>query len=608
MNDIIKPIFKDHSILRNKKMFTFDTESSKSKNGTIEEQKFYVGCLYSDSESFRFNSEYEFEVILENLLKQYKKLILFAHNIKYDLQVLGLINKFVKDDSFLKMDKESLILGKVNYIKFKRVKSVNNVYSLEFVDSFNYFPYSLRVISKSLGYDKELTIDEYKIDGQEWNNLIKEKGYEMSYTDSKILFEALQFFNQIPNLEMGISASQSSFLTYRRHYQEFNIDLERFNSLRDFIYHGGRVELYNKNPLENADYLDFNSLYPFVMSKYKYSYKWHKSVYQNCDINYIIDNLENYNYIVECSFTDTKRRNGVMQSIDGHFLNLQEGNNVFLTGTELKSLYDDGAKIEIHKFYEFKHTDLFSLYINDIYKFKQESTGMKRDLYKLLLNSLYGKWAQSPDVLVFHKYKNELKYMENFRNSKDRIEFNDKIYTLYHSFLTTTEKMKPKYSIVIGSEITANARIENFNFQKQIGFENVYITDTDSFVYPHFRTEHLTDYINDKILGQLKLEHTQSYFEGYGLKDYYLKDGDKIIRKHKGISKNAVEISKGKYLQKEFKILNKTYDTVLVEDKIKEEHNKIEKLKYENGIGFMFRNYNDFLNQNKRIINEIRNP
>ena len=84
-------------------MFTFDTESTKNKNENIEEQKFYVGCLYSDSESYRFNSEYEFEVILENLLKQYKKLILFAHNIKYDLQVLGLINKFVKDESFLKI-------------------------------------------------------------------------------------------------------------------------------------------------------------------------------------------------------------------------------------------------------------------------------------------------------------------------------------------------------------------------------------------------------------------------------------------------------------------------------------------------------------------------
>lgn len=599
MNPIIKPIKKGDTIFSGKKVFTLDSEAFKRKENGIEYQSLANGSMYDGENYLHFTSSTEFLMILHNLSKQYKKIIILIHNMKYDLQLMGLLNRFAENNGILGYESDRFLIGKVNYIKLKKYEK-KDVFSIEFLDTTNYIHSKLSKIAKALGLEK-FANEEYNKPIEEWNEYIKENGKELCDKDVFILYELYKYMLKIPNFDWSISMASTSFNSYRHYYMPYSIDLFRFNLIGNELYKGGRVELYNKKLHTHCDYLDFNSLYPYVMHKYKYPYKFRKSYYKNTDINYILDNLNNYSYIVRCNFFANDKRTPIMQKTKyGLLCDFQEGNNIFVSGNELKALYDSDSKIEILSFYEFKSDYLFKDFVESNYTYKQNAKEkIFRDLYKLNLNSLYGKFGQSPKILNFLPYENEFKILESFKDTNDRINFNGVNYSLYNKFITYNEKLPYKYSSYLASEITANARLENYYGQKILGFENVLNTDTDSYIIPANMTYKIENLIDDNKLGYLKKEYEDVWFIGYGLKNYKIMTPKENIRKHKGISDNAIKINK-KYKQLQWKLLNKTYDNVLLKDVEKEDNNTIEKLKFDKyGNSEIFRNQDEFIAYNK---------
>ena len=145
-----------HSIFQNKKIFVFDSEALKKtlKNGN-EFQKLYLGNIYSENENYYFYSLKEFNEIMQLLLIKYKRIMIFAHNLKYDLQLSGLLNYFIKNDTYLEMDKEDLLYGNVNYVKFQKKNKQKIMKSLEFNDTTNYFKTSLENIAVEMFKEKK---------------------------------------------------------------------------------------------------------------------------------------------------------------------------------------------------------------------------------------------------------------------------------------------------------------------------------------------------------------------------------------------------------------------------------------------------------------------
>jgi hypothetical protein len=103
-------------------------------------------------------------------------------------------------------------------------------------------------------------------------------------------------------------------------------------------------------------------------------------------------------------------------------------------------------------------TGMFDLYINHYKKQKMESTGAKRQIAKLFLNNLYGKFASSN--------------VSNFRVAFNDADGQTKFYTV------TAHDKKIGY-IPIGSAITSYAR----NFTIRAAQANYYGPDKPGFIY-----------------------------------------------------------------------------------------------------------------------------
>ena len=596
-----------HSIFQNKKIFVFDSEALKKtlKNGN-EFQKLYLGNVYSENENYYFYSLKEFNEIMQSLLIKYKRIMIFAHNLKYDLQLSGLLNYFIKNDTYLEMDKEDLLYGNVNYIKFQKKNKQKIMKSLEFNDTTNYFKTSLENIAVEMFKEKKYAHNEYKYKGKQWNDYIKKNGKELVLKDCEILYKLVNFMKNT-NIKWGLSASNTTFKNWNYNYNpEYEIDTDKFNLIVSELYHGGRTEVYKRNQKIDAVSLDVNSLYPYVMKKYRYSVKFRRKLVINDYVtDYLIENIkkQKYNYIIFIDYKTQLSRTPIMTNCQGHLIDVQE-NLTYITGQEFLELYesDKNLTFKLYKVYEFFNNDLFSKYIDYFYKLKKEANNeAEKNIYKLFLNSLYGKMGQRVKSLKFLDYK-DFPELKPFRKTNDLIRFNGISYSLYNDFLTMLEQQEYKYSPLISAEITANARIVNYQYQKKLGIENIIASDTDSFIIPKKEFDKILDkekIINNE-LGMLKIEEDKSgIVEFYGLKDYM--NFTTNIRKIKGIRKNAVKINENKYSMEIFKILNRNEEIgIELEQRIKELTYDVTKLKYnKENNGIIFKNYTEYLKKNK---------
>lgn len=601
------------NILKPYKIITFDTEAHKFKSNSEEIQTLALGSLYDGNNYYDFFNLQQFLKHVIALSKQYNKIMLIAHNMKYDLQILGLINLFISDNQFLGLDLKDKFLGEVNYFKFKNKKA-----EVIFLDSFNFYKQSLGNIAQSLGLEK-YAHKEYNYSGKKWNRYIDNNGIELCHKDCYILYEKMKLVKQ-SSIAYGKSSASSSFREWITNYMPIEqIDLDDFNSIGEEIYHGGRTELYHRQIKEYSYSLDINSLYPYVMNKYKYSIKFHREIGIS-ELEYVLNSIRNehYNYLINISYKSSLPRTPIMQrTINGMLCDFQENSNIWITGQEFLLLYesDKALTFQMHKILEFVNCDLFSGYVKKFYKLKKDakSESEKTD-NKLMLNSLYGKFGQREKYNIFEPYST-MPELENFKSEYERITYNGIVYSLYDSFYSYRENGDYINCVVIASEITANARCENYRNQKLLGFNNIISTDTDSFrITKTFFDSHkeLMNSIIGNEIGQLKIEHDKSgYHIGYGLKDYEIIDDLGIsLRKTKGIRKNAILIGNNKYKMQVFKTLNKTKDKVILKDIIKQLSYDMVKLKYdESGISHIFKNQSEFIKHNKIKIsasNEVK--
>jgi hypothetical protein len=193
-------------------------------------------------------------------------------------------------------------------------------------------------------------------------------------------------------------------------------------------------------------------------------------------------------------------------------------------------------------------------FINDTYKKRQQTENpLMRMIYKLLMNALYGRFAmrlkltttyyEDLPVQIITELKDEEKYY-------DLQIFNAERSDCY--LLTENEKMKNSFFSIptFSSYITSEARIlllKNLIANQNGKNNNIVYCDTDSIFIAGV-------FVGDcaEALGAFK-EESKRITEISGLKNYkYIDENDKEIIVIKGISRNSVKISEGKYLTKKY--------------------------------------------------------
>lgn len=404
--------------------------------------------------------------------------IVYFHNLKFDGEFIlsYLISKGFKysdkpkDNTFSTLITDGGIFYSITVI-FKKIGK--RYQKVVFYDSLKKLPFKVATISKAFNlHDEKLEIDykAYRPVGHELTD--EERRYIIN--DCRIVANALQIqigqgLKKMTNASDALNWFKKGDLMekyFEKFFPVFPIELDNF--IRK-AYKGGYVYLNpkhkNRRGLKGITF-DVNSLYPSVMYDrlLPYGYPIYFEgvpeptethplfiVHLKCRFNLKKGHLptiqlKNNRAYVETEYLTTSRVK--MGSIE-----IDEVVDLTLTNVDLDLFLDhyDVEDLEFVKGLKFRgRSDFFREYIDHWMKIKETSTGAIRQLAKLMLNSLYGKFATNPraDVKIPKAGEEGVVAYEvaTERNANrlgcDEPELRDPVYTAIACFITAYARDK----------------------------------------------------------------------------------------------------------------------------------------------------------------------
>lgn len=542
---------------------------------------FYDG---TKTKSYYLTDFSNIEELLSKLFKDiltvaYSGKIIYIHNSsKFDLVFL------LKPLSNITEISDNSIIKDGKFIDLRVLFGSGNKYCISFRDSMLLLPSSLKDLTSSfkVGTSKDIfphrfvnkdtlnyngpvpeyiyfdsnktSITDYKEYCQRFseNWSLKDEAIKYCEKDCISLFEVIvNFGNKIYELfKVNIDKCPTlPSLTFRIFRTCFLSKGVRIPILADRIYKdiskayfGGHVDMYipKNNPGELIYQYDINSLYPSEMKVKKYP---------NDIIGYFKGDISKMNEYIKLYTGNVgffKVRVEAPANIQHPILPIKlDGTTIYPSGEWISWYYSEeienakkfGYQFQILEGYIFRKADIFSNFIEAIYKTKEKSMSGTPEytISKLILNSLYGRFGMSPDRplhLLTTKTKEDSTINKlGLHNIISTTELGNKVlFSYYPKF-----KRNSNINIALASAITSNSRIKMSEFKNNPDFI-LYYSDTDCIFINKQLNPNLVD---PKKLGLFKLEHVISNFVALGPKTYgfITIEGDEII-KTKGYSKN----------------------------------------------------------------------
>lgn len=548
--DTIKPITKDNYP---KRLIVFDTEAYRSnKIDGIERQTLRLGVaryieLNNDleiveDEYYNFTTCDGLLEYIEHRQRKDKTLFVYAHNIKYDLQLTGLLRLMLEDgyevSKFVMNDPPT-------FIRLKRNRS-----HVMFVDTFNYWQTSVAKMGDTLGLAK-LTMPQEAESNEPWFTYCKR--------DVTVLSEyLLSYMLWLRNNSLGgmsLTLAGQAFRTYRHNFLESTITIHNYPHplhLEREGYSGARTEAFYQGDLSGQDWfkLDVNSMYPYVMKMDTYPVKM-RAHSKDIPLSQLTRLLERF-YVIAAVVLDTDTP---------VYPSKHEGKLVFPVGRFVTTLHDSELRYaveyghikEVLEVAIYERGSLFNEYIDYFYQLKQtaDATGDKisRQLAKTLMNSLYGKFGQRGIVSKILPNKGAIRY-GRYLGYSEKLKKNITINYLGDQIELSYPLNESYYSMpAIAGAVTANARMYLWRLIQLAGSKNVMYIDTDSLIVNLEGYNNLASLLDDAKLGYLKLEGESNRFIIRGLKDYQFGTDNKT----KGVPKTAIPVDQNTWTYDQFR-------------------------------------------------------
>jgi DNA polymerase type B, organellar and viral len=509
---------KPNNKLYEKEYFVFDTET---RGLRAKSDAFIFGVVYGFDTCEILYSVEDFKC--EFLKPKYKRKKVFAHNAEYDLNVIY--------DNIYNLDKEAIFNGKF-------ICATNG--NCTFADSLNIFRTSVKNLGQIIGKEKQDIESDY-IEGTK-DIQVTRKMIDYCIRDCEIVYESLLYiFNLVGNIKITIAGLSLDF--FRRNYLKYNIDYNEILEESFFdSYVGGRCEAFFIGKVNSFVY-DVNSMYPNAMLNCwfpnpKYLRKI-DCIKPELFIKNILPNYEGCariklfhvsNYI---GFLPLKKDGKLLFPV-GNF----EGHWNF---NEIRFALENKMIIilEVNDLvFSERMESPFKDFVSELYlKRKNTKIPIEKETLKLILNSLYGKFAQriktkmiyidniDKRINIINEYNEKRKLIKihpfNAIRKDCFIEVKNDRGFLYHTI--------PSFS----SYITSYSRIELLKLFIKYESAKIVYCDTDSIF-----VENKLDLKQSDKLGELKLEE-KTISEIRGLKNYSYISDNKIKDKIKGVPKSA---------------------------------------------------------------------
>jgi len=224
----------------------------------------------------------------------------------------------------------------------------------------------------------------------------------------------------------------------------------------------------------------------------------------------------------------------------------------FLSTPELQFVLQRGRIMKVYAVALYEGEDIFSEFVQYFYN-QRLNAKKKGDLtqqyfFKLILNSLYGKFGQKS--VGWEKIGECDPSLEEIETVVDRVTGKRYMIRKHNGIIEQTKEPEESFNSfpAIAAHVTAYARMYLFSLFEKAGFENVFYSDTDSLITNEKGYLNLKELQDSEKLGFLKVEKETDYLEIRGPKDYTFGD----IVKVKGVRSSAVEISPGVFVQEKW--------------------------------------------------------
>lgn len=511
------------------------------------------GTVYKRQEYTLTHIE-EFLQILHSLDKKKKKLMVVAHNIKFDIQVLDVPFSLFKSG----IETNPPIINGMTFLW--TIKLGNG--STQFIDSANFVPVSLEKIGKDLGFPKM----EIDLDNCTYDELMTYCRNDVLVLE-KFVTEFLRFLylNDLGSFRSTLASQAMSTFRYKFlknqpyvHCYQPSLDLARK------AYYGGRTECFFIGTKVNEElfYVDINSAYPFAMSAddlpiQLIMHRKDPNLYMlnyHVERNYVIadvtlsTNAKAFPFrltkdIIDDNKSFNPNKVDKLKEMNGKLIFPIGEYRTVLHQCELEFALKYDMVLECHEYSVYSKGAVFKEYVDFFYKMKQkasiEHNATNRLMSKLFLNSLYGKFGQRyHDMQLVDDLMTTESHFETVIDIDTMISYIQ--VTWFGKVYNDMTSGESTYSIPsLAGAITAKGRMHLFNYIVKAGMENCFYCDTDSLIVNYMGFCNLTDEIDDLRLGALGLEARSRFVEIRNNKDYSFGEYDKV----KGVPKNAIQIS-----------------------------------------------------------------
>lgn len=554
-----KPITPLKSKKFPKHLVFFDTETHIHEGDSFEPHTFRLGVFTYvhlnenadtlDREVIHFSDQETFWKYITTKAKKHKNLFVFAHNISYDLIATNVSkiesygfkigNPIMENNFVLTCQKYRIVTTKDG--KERKI----NQGKITFVDMFNYVRMSLAEVGKKFGIRKK------KVDLKNDNDSKIARYCEVDVNIcERFILSLIRFIvkNNLGSFRNTIASL--SFDVWRQSFMETEV-FYHYNRpsflMERKAYKGGRVECFyiGKPPRGNYYKLDFNSEYPTVMKgenlPTKLLYKRDK-----ISIEQLKELIKDYYVIADVSIDHKRRDIGLfaVKTADKLIFHRGKYRETFHHPELVRALQENMVK-RVHSVLVYERAKIFKKYVEYFYDLKTKSKGVDRELAKLFLNALYGRFgmkryrSQSEPYTGNKIHGTILSGELGGKKTLKYIWFGEQIWT------EKSEEIPHKnVNVALAGAVCAYGRMMILDAVEKAGVKNCFYLDTDSVIVNHEGYKRLAPLIDGSRMGYLKCEGMTRHIEIITNKHYTF--GTKTC--HKGLPTNHYLDETGKFV------------------------------------------------------------
>jgi hypothetical protein len=561
-----------------KEVFTNPNLMAKRLIEMAEQERKRNGRLYV----YGWNTQYDFYAIFRDYLKE-SPIIEFPNGkmIKY-FSFYPFMAMYGKQDGW-KFKADAYFLDMMAFFRMS-LKEFGEITGIPKKDMPSN-PKTVKEIEPYLHRDCEITIDGFK----KIKKIVNELGFYPKRYITAGNVAIMCFLTWCKN-----KGTRNVFSWQGKTYQGENIGNFR-NAFR-----GGRFECFQTGEFEDCIKIDCNAMYPYLMKEMDFPHL--KYEYYTEDKDKIMESINSKIGVVKCRIKSPKELKFGYLPIrigDMTYYPLNKELDGMWTTLEIRKAMNLGYKIiELKEAVYFNKAKInpFKDYMEHLWNIRKEKKGVEKEVIKLLMNSLFGKWSQ-------YRVEEDIKII-----SRDNLnEYLSKGYkfmkTAQEKYIVHREKeaKMPRYANpMISIWITAMGRDYLYDTMMKLNKKDLIYVATDGLIIRNCKEIENIKIGNDigefkiedkgkcKMLGENRYKFNKTIkIGGIPKKDINedVLDGKRIVKSSKMISiKQALNDIKlrdkiGTFQEEEIKISNDNKINIVLPDLIIE-RDKFERGKY----------------------------